>query len=169
MVRAGADVRCSAHVCRWPITSISQFSPRPLLVEPDMADLRLRLLDLDAEREVVSTSASYTFTMRRWAIAPCRVGLPSAATISADQGFDRDRAVSYEMRLRRGPPRWAVSAGEPAPASATLLGRKKQFFDLDQQDRRRARLLLGPLEGNHARDFRGSTVPSISQTSHLVF
>ena len=51
MVRAGADVRCSAHVCRWPITSISQFSPRPLLVEPDMADLRLRLLDLDAERE----------------------------------------------------------------------------------------------------------------------
>jgi len=25
------------HVCCWPITSVSQFGPRPLLVEPDIA------------------------------------------------------------------------------------------------------------------------------------
>ena len=29
----------------------SRFGPSPLLVEPDMAELRLLLLDLDAERE----------------------------------------------------------------------------------------------------------------------
>jgi hypothetical protein len=46
----------------WPITSIAQFGPGPLLVEPDMAELRLLLLDLQNEK-VVSTSPSYTFTM----------------------------------------------------------------------------------------------------------
>jgi hypothetical protein len=33
----------------WPIASISQFGPGPLLVKPDMAELRL--LDLETERE----------------------------------------------------------------------------------------------------------------------
>jgi hypothetical protein len=43
------------------IASISQFGPGPLLVEADMADLRLLLLDLQSGK-VVSTSANM-FTM----------------------------------------------------------------------------------------------------------
>ena len=46
----------------WPITSTAQFGLGPLLAEPDMAELRLLLLDLQ-NGKVVSTSASYMFTM----------------------------------------------------------------------------------------------------------
>ena len=35
----------------WHMTSISPFGPGPLLAEPEMAELRLLLLGLDAERE----------------------------------------------------------------------------------------------------------------------
>jgi hypothetical protein len=50
-VDPAASPFCSAEGGFWPITSTAQFSSRPLLVEPDMAELRLLLLDLDAERE----------------------------------------------------------------------------------------------------------------------
>ena len=56
------DLFCSAEGRFWPITSNSQVGPGPLLVEPDMAELRLLLLDLQ-NGKVVSASASYTFTM----------------------------------------------------------------------------------------------------------
>jgi hypothetical protein len=45
------------YFCNWPITSTAQFGPGPLLVEPDMADLRLL-----QNGKVVSTSANM-FTM----------------------------------------------------------------------------------------------------------
>jgi hypothetical protein len=56
------------------------------------------------------------------------------------------RSRSYR-KLRNEAP--VVSAGDPAPAGATLHGRKKQFFGLDQQDRRRARLLRGRFQPTH--------------------
>ena len=50
-VDPAASPFCSAEGGFWPITSTAQFSSRPLLVEPDMAELRLLLLDLETERE----------------------------------------------------------------------------------------------------------------------
>ena len=35
----------SVYFRTWPIASISQFGPSPLLLEPDIGDLRLLLLD----------------------------------------------------------------------------------------------------------------------------